>query len=343
MRFASGVVAVLVLIFASSVGAQTYGPPLPAPAEPGTAEPGTAAQPIELYDVGGLDRGSINPLSVLGGATELIGGRGAENASTRDDRPGLSAAVNIMILLTVLTIVPSIMLMCTCFLRILVVLGLLKQALGTQSLPPSQVITGLALFMTMIVMAPTIDRIWSEAVEPYNAGEIRDYDELWDRAKQPVRDFMFDQIEATGNWSSVYMVLEYRGVDVSEPENLTRADVDMVALIPAYMLSELKVAFLMGFRVYLPFLVIDMVIASMLISMSMMMLPPVLISLPFKLMLFVMVDGWTLVVGNLMRSFDQTPTSGPDPTAALTVLDPGALAMVLDSWGWCAPIAGAVV
>src|SRR5262249_48916360 len=118
---------------------------------------------------------------------------------------------------------------------------------------------------------------------------------------------MFDQIENTGNWSSLYMILQYRGIDTSDPARLTRADVDMVSLIPAYMLSELKTAFLMGFRVYLPFLVIDMVVSSLLISMSMMMLPPVLISLPFKLLLFVLVDGWTLVVGSLMTSFAQGP------------------------------------
>ena len=170
-------------------------------------------------------------------------------------------------------------------------------------MPPGQVITALALFMTMMVMAPTFDRVWNEAVVPYRAGEVTDYEDLWMRARQPVRDFMFDQIEATGGWSSLYMVLEYRGVDVSEPQNLRRSDVDTVSLIPAFMLSELKTAFLMGFRIYLPFLVIDMVIASLLISMSMMMLPPVLISLPFKLLLFVMVDGWTLVVGSLLTSF----------------------------------------
>jgi flagellar biosynthetic protein FliP len=195
--------------------------------------------------------------------------------------------------------------MTTSFVRILVVLGLLRQALGTQGLPPPQVLTGLALFMTLLVMAPTFERVYTEALAPYDRGEIRDYGTLWDRAKQPLRDFMFDQIEATGNWSSLYMVLNYRGVDTSEPGRLTRADVDMVALVPAYMLSELKTAFLMGFRVYLPFLVIDMVISALLISMSMMMLPPVLISLPFKLLLFVLVDGWQLVVGGLMGSFVQ--------------------------------------
>jgi len=210
-----------------------------------------------------------------------------------------------MLLLTVIALVPSIMLMTTSFIRIMVVLALLRQAIGTQSLPPGQVITGLALFMTALVMKPTIDRIWSDAVVPYQNGEIRNMDELWVKASTPMRDFMFDQIEATDNWSSLYMILNYQGVDTSEPESMTRADISTTTLIPAYMLSELKVAFLMGFRVYLPFLVIDMVIASLLISMSMMMLPPVLISLPFKLMLFVLVDGWTLIVGSLLESFVQ--------------------------------------
>lgn len=243
--------------------------------------------------------GTLNPLRVLDDAAGTMTGRGGSGG----EGVGLSAALNVMLVLTVISLVPSIMLLCTCFLRILVVLGLLKQAMGTQSLPPPQVVTGLALFMTMLVMAPTAERIWDEAVEPYRAGEITDYDTLWTKAKQPLRDFMFDQIDASGNWSSVYMVLEYRGIDTSEPERLTRADVDMVSLVPSFVLSELKVGFLMGFRVYLPFLVIDMVIASVLISMSMMMLPPVLISLPFKLLLFILVDGWRLVVGGLLTSF----------------------------------------
>ena len=246
-----------------------------------------------------------NPMAILSGAGMMLPGQSAANPIDEGpaDGGGLSAAINVMILLSVITLVPSIILMTTSFIRILVVLGLLRQAIGTQSLPPPQVLTGLTLFMTMLVMAPTFDRIYEEALDPYQRGEIRDYDTLWNSAKQPLRDFMFDQIEATGNWSSLYMVLNYRGVDTSDPGSLTRSDVDMVALVPAYMLSELKTAFLMGFRVYLPFLVIDMVIASMLISMSMMMLPPVLISLPFKLLLFVLVDGWQLVVGGLLMSF----------------------------------------
>jgi flagellar biosynthesis protein FliP len=249
-----------------------------------------------------IDATSINPLEVLDSAAGVLP---RQASSSGENKGGLSTALNILVVLTVVALAPSIMLMCTCFVRILIVLGLLRQAMGTQSVPPPQVVTALALFMTLLVMAPTIDRINSEAIAPYRAGQITNYDELWTKAKQPVRDFMFNQIEATGNWSSLYMILEYRGVDTSEPEKLSRADVDMVSLIPAYMLSELKVAFLMGFRVYLPFLVIDMVISTMLIAMSMMMLPPVLISLPFKLLLFVLVDGWTLVVGGLMQSFAQ--------------------------------------
>ncbi len=271
--------------------------------------------------------GTLNPLRVLDDAAGTMTGRGGSGR----EGVGLSAALNVMLVLTVISLVPSIMLLCTCFLRILVVLGLLKQAMGTQSLPPPQVVTGLALFMTMLVMAPTAERIWQEAVEPYRAGEITDYDTLWTKAKQPLRDFMFDQIDASGNWSSVYMVMEYRGVDTSEPERLTRADVDMVTLVPSFVLSELKVGFLMGFRVYLPFLVIDMVIASVLISMSMMMLPPVLISLPFKLLLFILVDGWRLVVGGLLTSFVTAERGVGDgvPSAMLDVLD-RAYAMVGD-------------
>lgn len=245
---------------------------------------------------------ALNPIQMIDSAAKALPGSGKDGG----EKPGLSTALNILVVLTVVALAPSIMLMCTCFVRILIVLGLLRQAMGTQSVPPPQVTTALALFMTLLVMAPTIDRINAEAITPYRQGQIKDYDELWNKAKQPLRDFMFNQIEATGNWSSLYMILDYRGIDTSEPEKLSRADVDMVSLVPAYMLSELKTAFLMGFRIYLPFLVIDMVISTMLIAMSMMMLPPVLISLPFKLLLFVLVDGWTLVVGGLMHSFAQT-------------------------------------
>jgi flagellar biosynthesis protein FliP len=233
---------------------------------------------------------SLNPIGVLEEATRAVPALGGD----------LSAPLNILLLLTVLTLAPAILILCTCFTRVIIVLSLLRQALGTNTLPPSQVIVGLSLFVTIVAMAPTATRMYEDGLRPYMQGEHRDQTRAWEGARQPLRDFMFSQIEATGNWSSVYMMLEYRGVDCSDPARLSRADVDMVSLIPAFVISELKTAFMIGFKVFLPFLIIDMVISSILISMGMMMLPPVLISLPFKLLLFVMVDGWQLVIGSLM-------------------------------------------
>lgn len=257
-----------------------------------TAQQGTAVQ-MSQTDPGILN--NPNPLTVLQDVANAIPGT--------DGR--LSAVINIMLLLTVLALVPSILILCTCFIRLVIVFGLLRQALGTQGLPPSQVVVGLSLFLTLVIMTPTLERMYVEGIQPYAEGEETNYEVAWNRTKQPLRDFMFGQLEATGNWSSLYMILNYRGVDTSSPEELKRSDVDMIALIPAYVLSELKTAFLIGFRVFLPFLVIDMVIASILISMGMLMLPPVLISLPFKLLLFVLVDGWALVAGSLLASVVQ--------------------------------------
>lgn len=242
-----------------------------------------------------------NPVSVVQSA-----GQGIAEMTGREAGKGggMSAPLSILILLTVLTVAPALLVMCTSFTRIVVVLALLRQAMGTQSLPPSQVVVGLALFMTLLVMGPTLQRVNAEAIGPMQAGQV-DQLEAWSRARQPLRDFMFAQIEYAGNEPDLYMVLKYRGIDTSHPERLKRADVDMLTLIPAFILSELKVAFLMGFRLYLPFLIIDMVVSSVLISMGMLMLPPVLISMPFKLLLFVLVDGWHLVAGGLLNSFAQ--------------------------------------
>jgi flagellar biosynthesis protein FliP len=298
---ALGMVAAVLLAAGPAAAQRALGPP--APGQEVVVLPQVSATPPALtFDDVDPSEG-FNPIRMLDAAAGALPGSGAGGR----EGGGLSAAVNIMILLTVITLVPSIMLMTTCFVRIVIVLGLMRQALGTASLPPPQVLMGLALFMTVTVMSPTIDRIYDEAVVPYQQGQVRDYDELWTRSSQPLRDFMFDQMEATGNWSSLYMIMNYRGMDTSPEalEKMTRADVGTAILIPAYMLSELKTAFLMGFRVYLPFLVIDMVISSLLISMSMMMLPPVMVSLPFKLLLFVLVDGWQLIVGSLMSSFVQ--------------------------------------
>ncbi len=224
-------------------------------------------------------------------------------ASEEDTAGNFHATISIVLLLSVLSLAPSILVMCTSFTRIIVVLALLRQALGTQSLPPSQVLVGLSLFMTMLVMAPTFSEVNEAAIVPLTENQINEL-EAWNRAKVPIKGFMFDQIQYAGNEADIFMILEYRGVDTSQPQLLTlENDVDLITLIPAFILSELKVAFLMGFQLYLPFLIIDMVISSILISMGMMMLPPVLISLPFKLLLFVLVDGWMLVAGNLLSSF----------------------------------------
>lgn len=320
--------AVVLTAFALPAHAQR-GPTVDDSARPSAARPVLPSMDLRQA----LPVSELNPINVLDGAMGIFpsarssfGGAAPtapSSGASSDPKPagGLSAAVNVLVLLTVVTLAPSIMLMTTCFLRISIVLGLLKQAIGTSSVPPPQIIVALSLFMTLLVMSPTIDRINAEAITPYKAGTITDHEQLWDRAKQPIRDFMFDQIEATNNWSSVYMLLNYRGVDTTHPEQLTRSHVDLITLVPAYMLSELKTAFLMGFRVYLPFLVIDMVISSLLISMSMMMLPPVMISLPFKLLLFVMVDGWQLVVGSLMHSFAQ-PGDIPDLSKTTAMLTP---------------------
>lgn len=228
---------------------------------------------------------------------------------------GLSSSLKVMLLLTLLSLAPAILMMTTSFIRIVVVLALLRQAVGTQQLPPSQVITSLALFLTLLIMAPVWERVYDTAVAPYSAGEIS-LDEAWQRGQQPLRQFMADQIERTGNTDDVWLFLDYLAPADSaadEPPNYVyfgadeakgERNVPLQVLLPAFMLSELKTAFIIGFQIYLPFVILDMVIASVMISMGMLMLPPVLISLPFKLLLFVLVDGWRLVVEMLLQSFE---------------------------------------
>jgi flagellar biosynthetic protein FliP len=227
---------------------------------------------------------------------------------------GLTSAMQVMLLLTVISLAPAILLMTTCFVRILIVMGLLRQALGAQQLPPSQVITSIALFMTALVMTPVWTKVYSDAIKPYGEKQIG-LDEAWNRGTQPVRRFMAEQIRRTENDDDVHLFLQYMPSEIDPetgelPENYAYFDakpderlVPLQALLPAYMLSELKTAFLIGFQIYLPFVVLDIIVASITISMGMLMLPPVLISLPFKLLLFVLVDGWRLVVEMLLESF----------------------------------------
>jgi flagellar biosynthetic protein FliP len=215
-------------------------------------------------------------------------------------RENFSAAMQIVILLTVLSLAPAILIMMTSFTRIIIVLSLLRQALGTQQLPPNQVMIGLAMFMTFLIMGPTWQQVNNTALRPYMDGTI-DQKTALDLAQKPMRLFMIKQIEASKNDADVDVFTDF----ARQPRAKTWDDVGTLTLVPAFMLSELKTAFLLGFKVYLPFLVIDMVISAVLISMGMMMLPPVLISLPFKLLLFVLVDGWHLITASLMGSFVQ--------------------------------------
>ena len=208
---------------------------------------------------------------------------------------GASAMVKWVALVTVLSLAPAILMLVTCFTRIVVVLGLLRQALTTQQVPPNQVLFGLAVLMTLVVMAPVYRDVHRDAVRPYLSGSA-DQTAAPQAAERHVRGFMIRQIRRAGNVEDVYLFVNGEG-------EITWADVPTVSLIPAFVVSELKVAFLMGFRIFLPFLVVDLLVASVLTSMGMLMLPPVLVSLPFKLLLFVLADGWHLVVGTLMGSF----------------------------------------
>ncbi|HJT36416.1 MAG TPA: flagellar type III secretion system pore protein FliP [Pirellulales bacterium] len=212
---------------------------------------------------------------------------------------GLTSTLQVMLLLTVISLAPAVLLMTTSFIRIIVVLSLLRQALGTQQLPPSQVITSISLFLTLAIMSPVWKQSYDEGIKPYTDRQIG-LEEAWTATLRPIRQFMAAQIERTGNSDDVWLFLEYMP-EASTPESYD--DVPLQALLPAFMLSELKTSFLIGFQIYLPFLILDMVISSVMISMGMLMLPPVLISLPFKLLLFVLADGWHLVVGMLIQSF----------------------------------------
>lgn len=227
-----------------------------------------------------------------------------------------SSTLTLFLILTVLSLAPSIFIMTTCFVRFIVVFGLLRQALGTQQTPPNQVIVSLSLFLTLSVMSPVWKESYQQGIKPYLRGELQFEGESADvalergfaRTMAPIRRFMSAQIEVTGNSDTVWMFIEYQRPPADSPEAQSWVppknyqEVGLDVLLPSFLLSELKTAFIIGFQVYLPFLVIDMVISSVLISMGMMMLPPVLISLPFKLLVFVMIDGWYLTVGMLLES-----------------------------------------
>jgi flagellar biosynthetic protein FliP len=227
---------------------------------------------------------------------------------------GLTSTLKIMLILTVLSLAPSILIMTTCFIRFVIVLGLLRQAIGTQQLPPNQVVVSLCLFLTFMIMAPVWEEAYEQGIQPYSNPQpgqpAMGLEEAFHKTVRPIREFMGNQIEGAENTEIVFMFLEFQAPEDSASQNIDPSeyyydDVPLSVLLPSYMLSELKTAFIIGFQLYLPFVIIDMVIASVLISMGMMMLPPVLISLPFKLLLFVLIDGWALTVGMMLESVSQ--------------------------------------
>lgn len=211
------------------------------------------------------------------------------------DSPKQTAVViQILILLTVLSLAPALFIMVTSFTRIVIVLSFLRQALGTQSVPPNQVLLSLALFLTMFIMAPVGQQVYGDALQPLLAEQLS-YEDAWKKGIEPVRGFMLRQMRDKD--LELFITLS----KIPKPE--TVGDVPTYVIIPAFILSELRISFQIGFLIYIPFLIVDMVVASILMSMGMMLLPPAVISLPFKLILFVLADGWYLVVGSMVRSF----------------------------------------
>ena len=227
-----------------------------------------------------------------------LGQNGQLPAFTSTPTPGggqaYSLSLQTLLMLTALTFLPAMLLLMTGFTRIIIVLSLLRQALGTPTSPPNQVLIGLALFLTMFVMAPVLERIYTEAWVPYSEDKIA-FNEALEKGAQPLRGFMMRQTRET----DLGLFLKLSGkTEVQKPD-----EVPFTVLVPAYVTSELKTAFQIGFLVFIPFLIIDMVVASVLMSMGMMMVSPALIALPFKLMLFVLVDGWNILLGSLAQSF----------------------------------------
>lgn len=212
-----------------------------------------------------------------------------------DSNPtNISTSIKLMLLLTVLSLAPAILILMTSFTRIVIVLSFVRTALATQQMPPNQVLVGLALFLTFFIMAPTFQEINKEALTPLFNEEIS-LDEAYENASVPIKQFMSKHTRQ----KDLDLFLKYN--DVERPE--TVEEIPLTMLVPAYALSEIKTAFQMGFMIFIPFLVMDMIVASVLMSMGMMMLPPVMISLPFKILLFILVDGWYLVIQSLLQSY----------------------------------------
>ncbi|MBI9073166.1 MAG: flagellar type III secretion system pore protein FliP [Melioribacteraceae bacterium] len=216
------------------------------------------------------------------------------DVGTSDNPEDLTVTLQLLLLMTILSLAPSILIMTTAYLRIIISFHFLKQALGTMQMPPNQLLAGVALFITFFVMAPTWEQVNENALQPYLNKEIS-ADSAYTTGIKPVREFMFKSVRDED------LALFITFAEITQPQ--TRTELPTYILIPAYVLGELRAGFIIGFFLFVPFLMIDMIVSSILMSMGMMMLPPMMISLPFKILLFILVDGWNLIVGSLVRSF----------------------------------------
>jgi len=265
------------------------------------------SQKLEVYastlgDIGlnaevdsSTDTGSSTSSESASGKLEDELNDGTDFSITVENGNGsLNGSLSILITLTLISLAPTLLIMLTAFTRIIIVLHFTRAALNTQTAPPNQVLIGLALFLTLFIMSPTITTIYEEAIVPFEAGEISQ-DEAFDNAIEPIREFMYTQTQA----SDVKMFMEISG----STWDGSLEGIPLSVLIPSFIVGELRVAFQIGFLIYIPFIVIDMVIASTLMSMGMMMLPPTTISMPFKILLFILADGWNLIIGNLVKTF----------------------------------------
>ncbi len=218
-----------------------------------------------------------------------------------NEEGNFSGNVRLLLGLTVISLAPSILIMLTSFTRIIVVLHFIRTAVGTQTVPPNQVLVGLALFLTLFIMNPVFTELNETVMQPFDAGTINQ-EEALELAEQPIRRFMYKEMQRKDlKLFCDIAEIDMTGMDLREPETLD--PIPMSVIIPSFIISELRTAFIIGFLIYIPFIVIDMVVASVLMSMGMMMLPPTTISMPFKILLFVLADGWDLIIGNLVKTF----------------------------------------
>ncbi|MDA3860680.1 MAG: flagellar type III secretion system pore protein FliP [Melioribacteraceae bacterium] len=213
---------------------------------------------------------------------------------TADTPEDVSTTLQILLLMTILSLAPSILIMTTSYLRLIIVFHFLKTALGTQSMPPSQLLAGIALFITFFIMSPALSKINDTALQPLMNGEIK-VEEALDKGVQPLREFMLNNVRD----EDIALFIDM--ADMEMPE--TRIELPTYILLPAFAISELRAGFIIGFFIFIPFIMVDMIIASILLSMGMMMIPPMMISLPFKILLFILIDGWSLIIGSVIRSF----------------------------------------